>query len=57
MTEGWQVPPPNSRVCDLCGHVGDDVTPALVRTGGRYEAVERCRDHLACLERRTEPAR
>lgn len=52
-TEGWTVPPPNSRSCDRCGHVGTDVSMALVRAvDGAYEAVERCKDHLACDDRR-----
>lgn len=50
--------PPGSRSCDICGHVGTDVSRALVRTAGKYEAIDRCRDHLACkdrLEGREEP--
>lgn len=49
--------PPYSRQCDLCGHVGTDVAPALVRTNGKYEAVDRCRDHLACKDRLEESPR
>lgn len=55
MTTGWATPPPNSRSCDRCGHVGTDVAPALSRTpDGRYEAIDRCRDRLACDVRLNE---
>lgn len=54
--EGWAVPPANSRSCDRCGHVGTDVAPTLDRTpDGRYEAIDRCRDRLACDDRSREP--
>lgn len=52
MTDGWATPPPMSRSCDLCGHVGTDVQPALHRVRGRYEAIDKCRDRLACDDRR-----
>lgn len=55
-TPGWSVPPANSRSCDRCGHVGTDVAPSLARTpDGRYEAIDRCRDHRACTDRLREP--
>lgn len=50
--EGWHVPPPMSRVCDLCGHVGTDVQRGLHREEGRYEALDKCRDRVACEGRR-----
>jgi len=56
MSEGWQAPPPSSRSCDRCGHVGTDVTPTIGRApDGRYEAIDRCRDHRACDDRARPP--
>lgn len=57
MTTGWTVPPPNSRVCDLCGHVGIDVAPALLRTAGLYQAVDRCKARDECQKRIDEQKR
>lgn len=44
-------------VCQLCGITGSDVTTSVVRwrpeftTGKTFEAVARCRDHVACRQR------
>jgi len=52
MSAGWHVPPPMSRSCDRCGHVGTDVAPTLAESpDGSYGWMDRCRDRAACSAR------
>jgi len=56
MTEGWYLPPPVLRQCQICLHRSADVTSSMVRwrdplPGAEYQEQMRCRDHTACRQR------